>query len=218
MRTIDVQNLKDTPALYEELAEVLRDGGLVCFPTGRQYGVAAALQSEDAVIRLVQSKRRAAKAPSLVFVPDRACLSDVVDEVPPTAEALMDVFWPGPLTILFRPSPELPRKVTKTLAKRSKDKIGVRISHEEVASHLVKAFGGPLLISSANISRKTGSSSAASVRKNFGRQVDVMVEAGDVPHTAPSTVVDPLAASRPIVREGAIPADDVLALLTPADA
>lgn len=218
MRTINVQDLNESPALYEELADVLRDEGLVCFPTGRQYGVAAALQSEDAVIRLVQTKRRSAKAPSLVFIPDRSFLDDVVSEIPQGAEPLMDAFWPGPLTILFRPSPELPRKVSKTLAKRSKDRIGVRISHEEVPSRLVKAFAGPLLISSANISRKAGSNSAAQVRKNFGRQVDVMVEAGDVPHTTPSTVVDPESAKKPIVREGAIPADDVLVLLPSTDA
>jgi len=217
MRTIDVQTLNDSPALYDELAEILEDGGLVCFPSGRQYGVAAALMSEEAVIRLVQSKRRSAKAPSLVFIPDRGCLPDVVSEVPPAAEALMDAFWPGPLTILFRPAPELPRKVGKTLAKRAKDKIGVRIAHEEVPARLVGAFGGPLLISSANISRKAGSNSAAQVRKNFGRQIDVMIEAGDVPHKPPSTVVDPEKPSRPIVREGAIPADDVLATLQISD-
>ena len=218
MRSIDMRTLSESPALYEELADVLRDGGLVCFPTGRQYGVAAALLSEDAVIRLVQTKRRSAKAPSLVFIPDRSCLDDVVSEIPQGAELLMDAFWPGPLTILFRPSPELPRKVGKTLAKRAKDRIGVRISHEEVPSRLVQAFAGPLLISSANISRKAGSNSAAQVRKNFGRQVDVMVEAGDVPHTPPSTVVDPESTKKPIVREGAIPTGDVLTLLRSADA
>jgi len=212
--------LDDSPDLYGELAEVLREGGLICFPKGRHYSIAASLMDEDAVIRLVQSKRRSKRAPSLVFVPDREALGEVVDEVPARAEALMDAFWPGPLTILFRPGAGLPRKVSKTLAKKKKDKLGVRITHDPVAQRLVDAFGGPLLITSANLASKVGSSSLAQVRKNFARTVDVIVEAGDVAVADPSTVVDPESDERPIVREGAVPADRVLALLAgdPAEA
>ena len=188
---------------------MLRDGGLVCFPTGRQYGVAAALMDEDAVIRLVQTKRRAKRAPSLVFVPDRDALQQVVSEVSPAAQKLVDEFWPGPLTILFRPSEDLPRRVTKTVAAKKTDKVGVRITHEAIAGQLVQAFGGPILVSSANISRKAGASSMAQVRKNFGRSVDAMIDAGDVPMAEPSTVVDP-DGGRGIVRDGAVPAQRVL--------
>ncbi len=212
MRTISVQDLETSPDLFRELADVLHDGGLVCFPTGRQYGVAASLMSEDAVIRLVQTKRRAKRAPSLVFIPDRDALPRVVSEVSPRAQKLADEFWPGPLTILFRPSEELPRKVTKTVAAKKKDKMGVRVTHEAIAGRLVEAFGGPILVSSANISRKAGASSMAQVRKNFGRDVDVMIDAGDVPTADPSTVVDP-DGGRGIVRDGAVPAQRVLELL-----
>ena len=212
MRTISIQTLRDSPDLFRELADVLHDGGLVCFPTGRQYGVAASLMSEDAVIRLVQTKRRAKRAPSLVFIPDRDALPAVVSEISPAAEALIDEFWPGPLTILFRPSDELPRKVAKTVAAKKKDKMGVRITHEEIAGKLVQEFGGPILVSSANISRKAGSSSMAQVRKNFGRSIDVMIDAGDVPMAEPSTVVDP-DGGRGVVRDGAVPTDRILKLL-----
>ena len=93
MRTISVQDLESSPDLFRELADVLHDGGLVCFPTGRQYGVAASLMSEDAVIRLVQSKRRAKRAPSLVFIPNCDALPQVVSEVSPAAQKLVDEFW-----------------------------------------------------------------------------------------------------------------------------
>ncbi len=217
MRTISVNDLEQSPELYRELADVLHHGGLVCFPTGRQYGVAASLMSEDAVIRLVQTKRRAKRAPSLVFIPDRDALPTVVEEITPAAQSLIDEFWPGPLTILFRPSDELPRKVTKTVAAKKKDKMGVRITHESVAGQLVQAFGGPVLVSSANISRKAGSSSKAQVRKNFGRTIDIMIDAGDVPVAEPSTVVDP-DSGRGIVRDGAVPSQRVLDLLGSSEA
>ncbi len=213
MRTITRQSLDESPDLYTELADVLHDGGLVCFPVGRHYTIAASLMDEDAVIRAVQTKRRAKKAPSLVFVPDRDALGGLVADVPRRAEALMDAFWPGPLTILFRPGDGLPRKVARTLAKGKKDRLGIRVTHEPLARKLVDAFGGPLLITSANLSKKVGSASLAQVRKNFARAIDVMVEAGDVGQDQPSTVVDPESADRPIVREGAVPADRVMDLL-----
>jgi len=216
MRTISVQDLENSPDLFRELADVLHDGGLVCFPTGRQYGVAASLMSEDAVIRLVQTKRRAKRAPSLVFIPNRDALPQVVSEVSPAAQSLIDAFWPGPLTILFRPSEDLPRKVAKTVAAKKKDKMGVRITHEAIAGQLVQEFGGPILVSSANISHKAGASSMAQVRKNFGRNVDVMIDAGDVPMAEPSTVVDP-DDGRGVVRDGAVPTERVLELLANAE-
>ncbi|MDP7113491.1 MAG: L-threonylcarbamoyladenylate synthase [Myxococcota bacterium] len=214
MRTITRQSLDDSPDLFGKLADVLHDGGLVCFPVGRHYTIAASLMDEGAVIRAVQTKRRARRAPSLVFVPDREALGEVVEEVSDRAAALMDAFWPGPLTILFRPGAALPRKVTRTLAAGKKARLGIRITHEPLARQLVDAFGGPLLITSANVSKKVGSSSLAQVRKNFARAIDVMIEAGDVGSDQPSTVVDPESTERPIVREGAVPADRVLALLT----
>jgi len=213
MRTLTIQELEDTPALYDEIAEVLKDGGLVCFPSGRQYGIAAALLSEEAVIKLVQAKRRSKRAPSLVLIPDRGALGEVTDAVPESAANLMDHFWPGPLTILLKPSGDLPRKVRKTVAAKKGDRLGVRISDSPVASRIVAAFGGPLLITSANLSKKVGSLSVAQIRKNFSRSVDLIVDAGDLPADPPSTIVDPESADTPIRREGSIPAERVVGLL-----
>ncbi len=213
MRTITLAELQQEPELYGEIAAVLRGGGLACFPTGRQYGIAASLLDEDAVIRLVQAKRRAKRAPSLVLIPDRAVLSQVTGDVPEAAESLMRQFWPGPLTILLRPSEELPRKVRKTLAAKKDDKLGVRISSAPVTADVVAAFGGPLLVTSANLSRKVGSLSVAQIRKNFARTVDLIVDAGDLPADLPSTIVDPECDATPIRREGSIPAGRIQALL-----
>jgi L-threonylcarbamoyladenylate synthase len=213
MRTLTIQELDDDPGLYDQIADVLRDGGLACFPNGRQYGIAAPLMSEDSVIRLVQAKRRAKRAPSLVLIPDRGTLGSVVCDVPDAALSLMDTFWPGPLTILLRPSEDLPHKVKKTLAAKKQDRVGVRISDSPVASRIVAAFGGPLLLTSANRASKVGSLSVAQIRKNFAHTVDIIVDAGDLPADPPSTIVDPESADKPIRREGVIPADQITPLL-----
>ncbi len=211
MRIISIDDLQRRDGLFDDIADVLRDEGLVCLPIGRHYGIAAALRSESAVMRLVQSKRRTRRAPSLVFVPDLRALEEIVAEVPETARHLMDAFWPGPLTLLLRPGDGLPPRVRKTLARSKRDKLGVRITDDPVCARVVERLGEPILLSSANIARKVGSNSVAQVRKNFARAVDLMIDAGDLPSADPSTIVDPESAQ--IRRDGAIPAHRVQALL-----
>lgn len=213
MRIISAQALDADPGLYGEIAQVLSGDGLVCFPCRRQYSIAASLLSEVAVMRLVQSKRRSEKAPALVFVPDRKTLAEVVESVPASAAPLIDAFWPGQLTMMLEPSAQLPSKVLKTLGQKKLGKIGVRIPSPGIPLRLVEAFGGPVLTSSANLSRKTGSHSVSNIRKAFSHTVDLLIDAGDLQPEAPSTVVELVGDSLQVVREGGIPADSILEIL-----
>jgi L-threonylcarbamoyladenylate synthase len=217
MRIITTQALAQDPLLLQEIIKVLKEDGLVCFPFRRQYSIVASLTSPDAVLRLVQSKRRASKAPSLVLIPDRDSLSQVVESVPPAAGPLMNAFWPGTLTLLFTPNPDLPSKVLKTIAAKKKDaRIGVRVPAPGLALDLVRAFGGPLLTSSANISQKGGSSSVSAIRKEFHHTVDILIESGDMPQAAPSTIVDLDGGKVQVHREGPITLSEILAVLQKA--
>jgi L-threonylcarbamoyladenylate synthase len=216
MRIIDARALEQSPSLYTEIAEVLRNDGLVCFPSRRQYSIGASLLSESAVVRLVQSKRRSEKAPSLVLIPDRSALEALVETLPATAGPLMDSFWPGQLTMLFAPNPELPSRVLKTIAQKKLGKIGVRVPAPGIPLGILQAFGGPVLTSSANLSRKTGSSSVANIRKSFSHTVDLLIDAGDLAAEPPSTVVDLAGEIPQILREGGIPADSIRDVLRQA--
>jgi len=217
MRIITTQALEKDPLLLEEIVKVLKDGGLVCFPFRRQYSIAASLTSPDAVLRLVQSKRRASRAPSLVLIPEKDVLPQVAEEVPPAAGPLMTAFWPGTLTLLFSPSSELPSKVLKTIAAKKKDaRIGVRVPAPGLPLELVRAFGGPLLTSSANLSQKGGASSVSAIRKEFHHTVDILIENGDMPHAEPSTIVDLDGGKVQILREGPISLGEIQAVLQKA--
>lgn len=209
MRVIPAHTLENSPELYAEVAEVLRNDGLACFPTHRQYCVAAALESEQAVIKLVQSKHRAGRAPSLVFVARKEQLAQVAAQVPASAELLAQAFWPGPLTIMLSPNPDLPSKVLKTIAAKKNGMIGVRVPSPGIALRVVQEFGAPLLISSANLSKKTGSTSASYVRKEFQYTVDLMIDAGDLVGGHPSTLVQLDGGFPRITREGRITAAQI---------
>lgn len=211
MHTIKIDDARrpniDTTTL-NEATSILQKGGLVCFPCAGKYRLAAALEDADAVMHLLQSKRRVGKAPALVFVADEAMLRRVAANVTPAAKSLMTQFWPGSLTILFEPNPNLPNKVIKQLA-RANGQLGVRIPDEPVAQALVEAFGGPLLISSANREKKAGDASPAQVRKNFVHRVDLFLDAGDLAPEPPSTVVSLSGTEVQVTREGALTAAQI---------
>jgi L-threonylcarbamoyladenylate synthase len=208
MKTIPVKKLEEDAALYTEIANVLEKGGLVCVPCGGSYRIVANLNSAGAVQRLLQSKRRTQKAPSLVFVEDEKMLRRVALEVSPMASRLIRAFWPGPLTILFTAHPDLPEEVVDPLVEAN-GKLGVRMPHHPVVKRLVQTFGKPLLVSSANPEKRKGSSSPAQVRKTFLGKVDLFVDAGDLPSAPASTVVDVEEGKAKITRPGAIDDEEI---------
>lgn len=213
MRILPASDLEQNPALYDEVVDVLRDDGLVCYPGHRQYSIAAPLMSSEAVMALVQSKHRSGKAPSLVLIPEESALDDVVEEVPEIARSLTRAFWPGPLTLVLKPSPDLPPKVRKILMPKKPARIGVRVPGPGYQLEIVRRFGAPLLISSANLANKVGATSASNVRKNFNHTVSLMIDAGDVPERQPSTIVDLLGDEPKVTRVGQISEADVLRAL-----
>jgi L-threonylcarbamoyladenylate synthase len=212
MKIIRAADLDASPALYREIVDALTQDGLACFPAESNYRLVANLLSPDAVMKLMQSKRRAGHHPALVFVTDAKMLRQVVAEVPPIAKQLATAFWPGPLTLLLDLRPDLPDKVTKTLT-RATGKVGVRSPGCDVAARVVREFGGPLLVSSANLERKAGAHSLAQVRKNFQQRLTVCVDAGDLREGSPSTLVEITGDEWRIAREGAIPREQIEAAL-----
>ena len=203
MKTIPLVSPPSDPSIYQHTKEVLENGGLVCFPASSGYKIAADLTSRQAITALIQAKRRVKNAPALVLIPDVSWVQQLTDDISKDAENLMKSFWPGQLTLLFRPSENLDSKVKKLLTK-AKGWLGVRIPNDEIPASITRTFGGPIVVSSANLSQKMGDRSVAQVKKNFGRTVTLLLDAGDIREGTQSTLVD-LTQSRPaIVRSGAI--------------
>jgi L-threonylcarbamoyladenylate synthase len=204
MKTIPIKEIEEhSEDRLAEICQALGHGELICLPCKGNYRLVADLMSEEAVSRLLQSKHRTHQAPSLVFLSDHSMLHQVTDSVDPVARQLASELWPGPLTILFSASPALPQKVVKQLSKAN-GRIGVRVPEDEIVKSIVKCYGRPLLVSSANREKKSGSYSPAQVRKNFMGQVLLFVDAGDLRPESASTVVSVDAGQVTITRPGAI--------------
>jgi len=209
MKIIKLDELENDPARYGEVAEVLRDDGIVIFPGDSNYRLGVNVLSPKAVAKLQQGKRRVQNKPALVFIHDKALLKDLVGEIPDVATRLMATFWPGPLTIRFEPGNALPADVRKALTKAT-GRIGVRIPLAKVCAEVARRFGAPMLVSSANRSKKSGAQSLAQVRKNFGNVADLLIDAGDLPAGTASTVVDVSASGWKIIRAGALTAAEII--------
>jgi L-threonylcarbamoyladenylate synthase len=203
MKTIALSELVSDPGATRKIADILEGGGLVCLPATSGYKLVADLASPGAITAMLHAKRRVKNAPALVFVPDAGWVDSVAAVVSDEARQLMQRFWPGPVTLLLKASDDLHPKVRKPLTK-AKGWLGVRVPEHATMLDVVREFGRPVLVSSANLARKQGAHSVAQVKKNFGRTVDLLVDAGDLKPSASSTLVDVSGPGVSVVRAGAI--------------
>ncbi len=201
-----------TAEAIEEAAEILRRGGLVAFPTETVYGLGANALDPVAAARIFEVKRRPAFDPLIVHVGDRAMLQQVVLEVLPAAELLIRRFWPGPLTLVLRRRPEVPRIVTAGL-----DTVAVREPSHPVALALIRRAGVPVAAPSANPFGRLSPTRAEHVARHLGDAVDLILDAGPTPYGIESTIVSVLDSPPQVLRLGAIPVEDLEAVLGPVE-
>ncbi len=207
MKTIHIDEM-DNDDILEQVSRVIADGGLACLPFNSSYRIVANLKDTNAVTKLLQSKKRTTRAPSLVFVQDRKMLKEVSCQWPAEADLLARKMWPGNLTLLLPANPELPGKVVKQLCKAN-GKLGVRIPDDELALRLLGKIQKPLLVSSANKEKKAGAGSPAQIRKTFRSSVEIFVDAGDLQSHRSSTVVDFKDGKYVITRPGSVSESDI---------
>ena len=189
-------------------AGVLRDGGLVAFPTETVYGLGADASSADAVHRLFAVKGRPADHPVIVHLGDAAQLDEWAIDVDASARTSTSVCWPGPLTVVVRRAPHVPDAVTGGL-----DTVGLRVPDQSIALALLRAFGGGIAAPSANRFGHVSPTTAADVFADLGDDVDVILDGGPCRVGVESTIVD---CSRPepaILRLGGTPRELVEELL-----
>jgi len=188
--------------------ECLRVGEPVAFPTETVYGLGAPVSNSDAVARLYRAKGREEDKPISLLVSDVAQVERVAAAVPESARRLMQEYFPGPLTIILAARPEVPAIVTA-----GSGKVGVRMPDHPVALSLIQRLGEPLATTSANRSGGPEPADAASVLRQLGGRIALILDGGPTGVGVPSTVVDLTETPPRILREGAIPREKIEAAL-----
>jgi L-threonylcarbamoyladenylate synthase len=179
-------------------AAVLGRGGVVAFPTETFYGLGATALDGAAVRRIFELKGRPETKPLLLLV-DSIAMAETVGEVGLRARALMARHWPGPLTLVLRARPGVPRDVTAGTGT-----VGVRFSPHPVARGLIGALGAPVTAPSANPSGLEPPTSASAVLAYFRDGIDLVLDGGTTPGGEPSTVLDTTVEPPRVLRQGAV--------------
>ncbi len=191
------------PAELERAATVLREGGLVAYPTDTLYGLAALPTDDQAIERLFAAKGRPRDRAVPLLIASPRDLALVAAEVPEVAQRLMREFWPGALTIVLRTAEGFhSTAVNETVA--------VRVPDHPVPRELVRILGAPITGTSANATGGADPLTAVDVRSQLGDAVDLIIDGGACPGARPSTIVDCTVSPPRLVREGAVSREELV--------
>ena len=200
--------LKPTKENIEKAAKIIRDGGLVAFPTETVYGLGADAMNADAVGRIYEAKGRPSDNPMIVHISRASDIGQLTRMLSPQIVEIIDNFWPGPLTIVVKKRPEVPDRTTGGL-----DTVAVRLPDSQVARDLISASCCPIAAPSANLSGGPSPTRAKDVIADMMGRVDAIIEGDDCRVGIESTVLDLSGDVPTILRPGIITAETIEAAL-----
>ena len=189
----------------EKAAKILRSGGVLVYPTDTIYGLGADPFQPAAVERVYRLKGRAFSKPIQVLIGERAMLDFLVEEIPPEAQKLTEVFWPGPLTLIFRAKKNLTGRFLG-----EGHTVGVRLPSHEFCRQLSLKLKGPVLSTSANVSGGGNPRSLGEIPREILTSVEAVVDGGTAQTALPSTILNVVGGSVQLVREGALPLEEIV--------
>jgi L-threonylcarbamoyladenylate synthase len=196
------------PELIKEAAGIIKKGGVVVFPTRCLYGLGADALNPDAVARIIKIKQRPRDNPILVLIDSKNQLEMMVEKIPPAADAIMEAFWPGRVTLVFDARNTLPDLLTAQTGK-----IGIRLPGHPVAAAMLRQVKGPVTGTSANLSGRPGCSRLSDMGTQIADPVDLVLDAGTLQGGVGSTVVDVTEEPPRILREGGVTTAQILGSL-----
>src|SRR4051812_35429336 len=213
-RRSDLAGRTRTPMSTEiaKAVQILKQGGLVAFPTETVYGLGADATNRSAIEKIFEAKGRPSTNPLIVHVADIALARKYAAQWPQAAQLLAEKFWPGPLTLVLPKSSAI-----VDLVSAGKNTVGLRVPNHPLALNLLNEFSGPLAAPSANRSTRVSPTTAEHVRYELGDAVDLILDGGPCTVGIESTVLD-LTTTRPIIlRPGAIIREQIQELIGPTD-
>jgi len=190
---------RNVEEVISEVLRVLKKGGIAAYPTESYYALGVMADDENAVKKLFSLKKRPSEKAMPVIVGSLDILKTIVKYIPARAETLMKKFWPGPLTIIFNSSDNLPKLLTG-----DRGKVAVRIPGESFALDLAKAANFPITATSANISGRRPAQEPAEVIDYFGEDIDLVVDGNKTPGGKPSTIIDVTVSPPKVLRDGRV--------------
>lgn len=189
------------PAAITQTAVFAQNGGLVVIPTDTVYGIGCDALQNDAILQLYRVKQRPLHKAIPVLLADISDLASVVSHVPLVARPFIERYWPGPLTII------LPKKAGLPPALSASDTLAVRIPAHETARAVIRAVGGAMAVTSANLSNAPAAQTAVTALATFCGLVTAVLDDGPTPGPLASTIIDCTQQLPTILRQGVLALD-----------
>ena len=203
-----VNPLNPEPEIIEKAADILKNGGLVAFPTETVYGLGGNGLDPAACGKIYEAKGRPSDNPLILHISDIGEISRIVREIPPAARACMDAFWPGPLTMVLKKTDAVPDLATGGL-----DTVAVRFPSNPAARALIKASGLPIAGPSANSSGRPSPTAASHVFHALSGKIDMILDGGECKVGIESTILDVSDKHAVILRPGFVTREMIEAVI-----
>ena len=187
------------PEVIKRAGRIIKDGGLVAFPTETVYGLGGDALNPESSRKIYAAKGRPSDNPLIVHVCRMEDVGLIVSEIPPVAEKLAETFWPGPLTMIMNKNDLVPKETTGGL-----DTVAIRFPSNKIAQALIEASGGYIAAPSANRSGRPSPTLAKYCMEDLDGRVEMIIDGGEVGIGLESTIVDLTDAKPTILRPGFI--------------
>ena len=194
-----ITNVKLDNDAVREAGKILKEGGLVAFPTETVYGLGADALNARAAEKIYAAKGRPSDNPLIIHIAHMDALGRIVSDIPEQAHALAGAFWPGSITMIFNKAECVPYGTTGGL-----DTVAVRMPDHETARAVIDAGGGYIAAPSANTSGRPSPTMAEHVREDLEGKIDMIVDGGPVEIGVESTILDLTVTPPMILRPGAV--------------
>ena len=204
---IDLRNNKDYEKLIQP-AQIIKNGGIVVFPTETVYGIGVNGLDDKAVKKLYKVKKRPMDNPISLLVDSVQMIESVAKNITQEEYALIRAFMPGPLTIILQKKDIVPNVVTANL-----DTVGIRMPENDIALKLIQYVGNPIATPSANISGKQSGICMKDIMKDFRNCVNYYIDEGNSKIGKPSTIVKIVDKKPYILRKGDISKNQIIDVL-----
>lgn len=198
--------------LMQHAGNIIKEGGLVAFPTETVYGLGGDALSPESSKKIYAAKGRPSDNPLIIHICRMEDLDYIAEDIPEAAFKLAEAFWPGPLTMIFNKSKLVPYETTGGL-----DTVAVRMPHSPIARAFIEAAGGYVAAPSANLSGRPSPTLAKYVAEDMAGRVEMILDGGDVELGLESTIIDMTAKEPVILRPGYITKEMLAEFLSAVD-
>ncbi len=183
----------------DEAAKVIKTGGLAAFPTETVYGLGGNALMKEAAGKIYKAKGRPSDNPLIVHISHVSDLEKIVSEIPEMSKPVMEAFWPGPMTLIFKKNASVPAETTGGLGT-----VAVRFPSHPAANYLIEKAGVPIAAPSANLSGRPSTTSALHCIEDLLGKVDMIIDGGSCDVGLESTIIDFTGKIPVILRPGAV--------------